>query len=265
MSLRAWIDGVGILGPGIRDWDAAQALLAGVDAYVSAPTELPPPQLLPPTERRRTGRVIKLTLAAALEATRRAGADAALLPSVFASSGGDGHNCHEICAALAQSTREVSPTRFSNSVHNASAGFWGIATGAMTASNALCAFDASFGAGLLEALTQVVTDAGPLLFVAYDTDYPPPLRAKRPLPDALAIAFVLAPSPGPRSLAGIEAVIGGGNADRCADPGLEALRRAIPAARGLPLLHLLAQRRSGSVVLEYLDDTRITVAVLPCV
>ena len=130
----------------------------------------------------------KLALAIAQEATRRAGVDPAELASVFSSSGGDGHNCHEICQALALAGRELSPTRFSNSVHNAAAGYWSIATGAKRESNVLCAFDASFCAGLLEALAHVVVEEQPVLLVAYDTDYPEPLHAKRPIPDAFGSA-----------------------------------------------------------------------------
>jgi len=74
---------------------------------------------------------------------------------VFASSGGDGQNCHEICQVLASAERHLSPTASITPCTNAAACYWGIATGATAASNALCAYDASFGAGLLEALTQV--------------------------------------------------------------------------------------------------------------
>jgi hypothetical protein len=49
-----------------------------------------------------------------------------------------------------------------------------------------------------------------------------------------------------------------------ADPALEALRSAIPAARSLPLLRLLAQGQAGRTVLEYLDVSRVAVQVEPC-
>jgi hypothetical protein len=39
------------------------------------------------------------------------------------------------------------------------------------------------------------------------------------------------------------------------------LRQCIPIARSLPLLALLAQGHSGSVVLEYLDTLRLRVEV----
>src|SRR5579862_5150082 len=180
MRLVGFIGGIGVLGPGLNSWPHAAEILRGAKAYLPAPTVLPVPTMLPPAERRRTGRVVKLALTVALEATSGAGVDPAQLPSVFSSSGGDGHICHEICQALALPAREVSPTRFSNSVHNVAAGYWSIATGAMTESNVLCAFDASYVAGLLDAITQVAVDCRSVLFVAYDTEYPPPLHAKRP-------------------------------------------------------------------------------------
>jgi hypothetical protein len=209
MKIEAYVAGVGVLGPGLENWPATSAVLSGRISYEPAPSVLPPPSLLPATERRRSGRVVKLALAVAAEATARAGADPARLRSVFSSSGADGHNCHELCQALALPVREISPTRFSNSVHNAAAGYWSIATAATQASTVLCAFDASFSAGLLEALVQVTVDKVPLLLVAYDTEYPHPLHAKRPVPDAFGTSLVLTPFREPGSLARIEASLGG--------------------------------------------------------
>jgi len=82
------------------------------------------------------------------------------------------------CKTLASDDRSISPTRFHNSVHNAPAGYWGIASGAMTPATVLCAHDASFGAGLLEALTQLAVDGslgferGGTLLIAYDMPIP---------------------------------------------------------------------------------------------
>ncbi len=265
MKLAAYVDGIGLLGPGFIDWGQGTAVLDGTLAYEPARTVLHTPALLPAAERRRTGRVVKLALAVALEATGMAQARPGSLASVFASSGGDGQNCHELCQALASAAREVSPTRFSNSVHNAASGYWSIATGATAESNVLSAHDASFGAGLLEALTQVAVDEIPLLLVGYDTEYPEPLYAKRPVPDAFGMAFVLSPRPGPRSLARLEAMLTGEPPDTLAHAALESVRRSIPAARSLPLLQLLACRRSGRTVLDYLDGTHIAVRVESCV
>lgn len=264
LPLSGCIEGLGVLGPGIGSWPAAAAILNGRTAWVSAPTVLPLPEALPPPERRRTGAIVKLTLATGLEATRHAGAVAADLAAVFSSSGGDGVNCHEICEALASSDRQVSPTRFTNSVHNAASGYWGIATGATPAANALCAYDGSFAAGLLEALTQVVIERTRVLLVAYDAGYPEPIRAVRQIPDAFAVALVLASQPGPASLARIEAHLSDASADTLDEPALERLRTAIPAARSLPLLQLLARGAGGDVVLDYLAHLRLGVTVSAC-
>ncbi|HSY08866.1 MAG TPA: beta-ketoacyl synthase chain length factor [Steroidobacteraceae bacterium] len=262
--LTAYINGIGVLGPGLADWPSTAAVLTAAAPYVAAATVLPSPQALPPAERRRTGAVVKLALAIGFEATTRAGIDPSTLATVFASSGGDGFNCHEICQVLASSERQISPTRFHNSVHNAAAGYWSIAAAATAAANVLCAFDASFGAGLLEGLTQVAVERIPVLLLAYDTQYPEPLHAKRPIPDAFGAAFVLAPDACRASLAKVTAVITASGGERMREAQLEELRGSIPAARSLPLLAKLARRESGRVTLDYLPHTQLALEVHPC-
>jgi hypothetical protein len=128
----------------------------------------------------------------------------------------------------------------------------------------LCAFDASFCAGLLEALTQVAVDRIPVLLVAYDSEYPQPLHAKRPVPDVFGVAMVLTPQRRENSLAKLGAALTDAGHDRLTDSELETLRTSIPAARSLPLLRLLAMRAAGTAVLEYLDVSRMEVQVEPC-
>jgi len=263
-TLTAYIEGIGLLGPGLTGWPTSQAVLSGREPYQPHKTVLPSPTLLPAAERRRSCAIVKLTLATGLEAIAAAGLDAASLPSVFSSSGSDGENCHVICEMLASDDRQISPTRFHNSVHNVAAGYWSIATGAMTASSVLSAFDASFGAGLLEALTQVVVDDTRTVLLACDTPYPEPLYSARPVPDAFGIALVLAPQRGARALAQISVSLTDAGADRLDDAALENLRSAVPAARGLPLLRGIALQKEQHVVLDYLDSTRLGVAIAPC-
>src|SRR5208283_6187328 len=104
-------------------------------------------------------------------------------------------------------------------------------------------------------------DEEPLLLIAYDTEYPEPLHAKRPIPDAFAAAMVLTPRPQSGSLARIEARLGSDPADLLTNLELERLRTSIPAARCLPLLKRLALREQGRSVLEYLDESNIIVQV----
>jgi hypothetical protein len=263
-TLTAYIEGIGLLGPGLADWPSSQKILNGQLPYLSAKTILPPPALLPSAERRRSGVIVKLTLATGLEAVKAAGLDASTLPSVFSSSGGDGDNCHAICEMLASDDRQISPTRFHNSVHNAAAGYWSIATGAMMSSSVLSAYDASFGAGFLEAITQVVIDNTHSILLACDTSYPEPLYSARPITDAFGISLVLAPQQSAHTLAKITVQLTDALADPIDDTELESLRKAIPAARGLPLLQAIAMKQQTQVILDYLDSARLAVKITPC-
>ena len=262
--LSAYINGIGLLGPGLNGWPDSVAILAGQQPYQIFPAVLPSPALLPSAERRRSGAIVKLTLATGVEAVAAAGLNPASLPCVYTSSSGDGQNCHEICQTLASADRHISPTRFHNSVHNAAAGYWSIATGAMTPISVLCAYDASFGAGLLEAVTQVRVDETATLLIACDTPYPEPLHHARPLPDNFGIAMVLAPGASAHSLARISVSLSGDAAHTLEDAALEQLRLGVPAARSLPLLRALAQRQSGRIVLDYFEQLRIAVEISPC-
>lgn len=255
----AKIAGIGVQGPGLPGWGATAALLRQPAAWAAAPTALPLPARLPPAERRRSGSLVRLSLAVAdeaLEAAARGGlaVDPAGLATVFTSSSGDTLNCHALCEALAQPERAVSPTRFTNSVHNATAGYWHIATASRAPSISLCGFDASFAAGLLEAMAQCTASAAPVLLVASDIPYPHPLNAQRPSPDAFGLALLLAPLSAP--WAGLAQLSLPDDAmvprpvSACEHPGLDALRSGVPAARALPLLAALADGRAGRVVLE---------------
>jgi hypothetical protein len=259
MTFAVRIHGVGLVGPGLPGWREARAMLSGDAPYAPAATAIPAPEALPATERRRAGKTVRLALAAGLAACADAGREARELAAVFASSTGDGDNQHAICETLASADREISPTRFHNSVHNAPAGYWGIATGAMTPSDSLAAFDASFAAGLVEALGRLASDpAREVLVVSYDAPYPEPLQATRPIADAFAVGLVCgacAPGEGRALVASFTQE----PPTTLADTALESVRRGIPAARALPLLQLLASGRPGRVVLEYLDGLALAV------
>jgi Beta-ketoacyl synthase, N-terminal domain len=265
-ALTAYVQGIGLIGPGLPDWPSGARALAGQEAYAPRPTVVPAPQGLPAAERRRIGNTVRLALSVAQQALTDAGLAPEGLPSVFSSSGGDGFICHEICETLASSERQLSPTRFHNSVHNAAAGYWSLATGATAASTALCAHDASFAAGLIEALAMTAVDGVAVILSAYETSYPEPINAARPLPDSFAVGMVLTPTPLATARAKLILTLCEREtaADRLADTELEALRAGLPAARSLPLLRLLARGESGRVVLDYLDAQRIAVEVCAC-
>jgi hypothetical protein len=182
---------------------------------------------------------------------------------VFASSDGDGVTVDEICDSLSRAPLDLSPTRFHNSVHNVTAGYWSIATQNRAPSTAVCAFDASFSAGLLEAATLCASGESPVLLVAYDLPFPPVLNHVRPLSVPVAVALALGADLGAASMARCSVEL-----EPDASPtvpeieGLQAIH-ASPAGRALPMLALLARGRTGTARLEYLDSCSLAVHIHP--
>lgn len=264
--MRVFIEGVGLVGPGLRGWQASRPLLAGSETYVHAPTIVTASDLLPPAERRRISVPVKLALAAGSEALRHADRDAAATASVFTSSQGDGENLHQICETLASPERDISPTRFHNSVHNAPAGYWSIATRCMKTSTSLCGHDASFAAGLLEAAVQVAVDGNPVVLIGYDQPYPEPLHTIRPISASFGVALAMTSQATRQAFAALEISFGprGENATGMSDSSLEALRRGVPAARSLPLLAVLARNATETIVIDCAAGNQLRIAVTPC-
>jgi hypothetical protein len=263
--MRVFVEGVGLLGPGLAGWETSRAVLAGVVPYVIEKIVIPASNLLPPTERRRVGVPVKLALAVGSEAFAPTARDRACTATVFASSSGDGDNVHQICGALASTQRDVSPTRFHNSVHNAPAGYWGIAVGCREASTSLACHDDSFAAGMLEAVAQVVATNAPVALIAYDHPYPEPLHTVRPLIADFAVAMVFAPERTQHTLAELEIQYKErvGEASCMCDQGLEALRIGSPAARSLPLLAAMAGTGDATLAVAYGSEARLMIAVFP--
>jgi hypothetical protein len=267
MKLSAFVEGIGVRGPGLAGWLASIDTLAGRTPHAPAATMLTAPSALPPAERRRVGKGVKVALDVGFEACLDAGRDPSSLASVFTSSSGDGDNCDAICRELADE-RLISPTRFHNSVHNAPSGYWGIASRSMLPSTSLCAFDDSFFAGLDDALTQLADGADAVLLVAYDAPYPEPLHAARPTPDCFAVGLVLAREAGPRSMARLdfEALSSPRPATSMSSATLERCRADIPAARALPLLAAIARgldrsELTDTVAMNGGNDTTVVLHV----
>jgi len=267
--LSAYLEGVGLLGPGVTNWPQGLAMLAGQTPYQKQKTVLSPPVSLPPAERRRASPGVMAALQVGREACAMAGVRPADPASVFASSGGDGRICHAICSALASGDTMISPTQFHNSVHNAISGYWGIAAGAMTPSSVVSAYDGSFSAGLLEAVTLLMSEQRPVLLIACDSDYPRPLYDARPVPDTFAVALLLTATPHPgKTIAQLDfcgdALFTDSPVQTMDDDTLEALRQTIPAARCLPLLQAIARGEAGRIVLDYVNLPHLAVDVAPC-
>lgn len=195
-ALRASLGGIGIAAPGFDDWETARRVFSGEQAHAPAPTVIQSPQRLPANERRRTTTTIRLAFQAAEQALANWGGDAGQLASVFASSNGDLDINVKICSMLAAGQSALSPTQFHNSVHNAPAGYWSIATEARGPSCSLSAESGSAAAGLLEAMLLVAAEQRSVMLVVYDIVPPSPLDTVVPIRDAVAVALVLTPPDG---------------------------------------------------------------------
>jgi hypothetical protein len=262
--LAAYIEAIGLLGPAMNSWEEARTALRGAAPYAARPTQIPVSMELPPAERRRAVRVVNLALAVGYEAAAGAKSELGALPTVFASSGADSYNCHELLQTLATRDRQVSPTRFHNSVHNAAAGYWSIAARDTAAYTMVCAFEGSFSAGLIETLSLVATHQCKVMLVAYDIDYPTPLREKRPIGDAFAVALLLRANPAAGSLGRLACSFSNAPPTQMHRPEFELLRLSAPAARALPMLELIASAKAGATNLEYLENLSLSASITPC-
>jgi len=260
---RVYVEGVGLRGPGLDGWEASRPILTGLSPYEARPILVPTASLLPPNERRRAPPIVKLALAVGAEAFAPAARQPAGTPAIFASSGGDGETIDAILRTLAGTERDLSPTRFHNSVHNVAAGYWSIATGARTPSTSLCAHDGSFAAGLIEAGAQLKAGASAVVLIAYDLPYPGPLAAARLIAEPFGVAFVLAASSAGNTIGqmDIELSPAAGPITKAYPAELEPLRCSVPAARCLPLLAALAIGRPAYVALDYLDDLALRLTI----
>jgi hypothetical protein len=243
-------------------------MLSGEAAWAPAALDLPPPAILPPTERRRTSTSVRLALAAAVAAAADSGLPPERLETVFVSSNGDGAVVGGILEALSRPDGMVSPTQFHNSVHNAAAGYWGIATGSTRSSVSLGCHDDSFPVGLMQAALRVATTGEPVLFCAYDAPLPPPLAARRPVEHALAVAMVLISWASAGHGPGFHLSVRPGQRQagtvRPTGPVARALAGSNPIARALPLLEVLATGQAAVLDFDLLDGGSLSLSVAPC-
>lgn len=150
-------------------------------------TSVPKVDFVEPLLRRRLSSLARMSLHVANEC-------AAQLPRVrfvYASRHGELNKTTAMLADLA-AQEPLSPTVFSLSVLNASAGLFSILRKDSSPATAISAAEASFGFGLLEAAAQFASDrTSPVLYV-YADEPPPALYASGDQTPAHAIAILLA-------------------------------------------------------------------------
>jgi Beta-ketoacyl synthase, N-terminal domain len=266
MSHTIYIQSIGLFGTGFESWATAEKILSGQQPYAETLAVPPSPEWLPPAERRRTSDMIRLAMVAGKEALANAQTSPSESATVFSSSGGSGEVIHQICESLASEDREVSPTRFHNSVHNAPAGYWGIAAKNEWPSTSLCGHDASFAVGLIEAVAQVKSNNSSVLLLVHDLPYPEPLNGVRQVHGLFSIALLLSNHRTEKSLYALNLEMmstqkGTVEETKLGDETLERFRLGNPAARALTLLSAMAKKSTAPITIAGTNNTLLTMTV----
>jgi hypothetical protein len=264
--LSFFLEAPALAAPGLDDWRQAEPVLRGDTAYAATAMREQIPGILPPIAQRRGSASTLLAVRVAQQSLADCSVAAQHMLSVFASSIGDPDITEQLCRSLSGAPPIASPARFHNSVHNAPAGYWSIATESLQPSTSLAAGDASFCAGLLASAAQAQSELRPVMLVSYDLPYGEPLRQVRTIGGAFAAAMVLTPEKTPYS--GLQCHLHYADKQhaetRMQCPEMEAMRLGNPAARALPLLAGLARACSAQLIFPYHEDTALLLECSPC-
>lgn len=246
---RAYLHGVGIAAPGLDGWSAARPVLVGETPYEPEPLASFRTGLLPRNEARRAGAAVHLAFRVAEQAC--GARDASTVAAVFSSSAGDIDIADQLCFAVNTPERAISPTRFHNSVHNAPAGYWSIATGAREPTTSLSAGPGGFAVALCEAWGLLAQLRQPVLLVCYDMDGTGMLaEARRDIGATFAMAWWL-DTHADGAIAALDRPKPTRDAPTSLSvPELERLRRLNASARSLPLFAALAAGVPAAPVIE---------------
>ncbi|WP_423823908.1 beta-ketoacyl synthase chain length factor [Salinisphaera sp. SPP-AMP-43] len=261
MTNSVYLHGLGIAAPGLEDWPTARAVLQGQACYTGEPLTPFRTRRLPRNESRRAGAAVHLAFRVAEQAV--AERDASQFAAVFSSSAGDIDIADQLCSAVNAPERAISPTRFHNSVHNAPAGYWSIATGSREPMTSLSAGPGGFTVALQESWGLLLAHRAPVLLVCYDMDGHGMLaEARRDIGATFAMAWLL-----DSDATGALARIGRPEPSHCVPtpvsiPALESLRVANAGARSLPLFAALAEAVPSTPVIES-EQGRCQVPVTP--
>jgi hypothetical protein len=262
LALR--VAGIGAWAPGAPDWQRLRDILRGESVPAGDAPARPAGAVLPAAERRRAPDGVRLAADVAAQAMATAGIDPATVPCIFASTHGELGITDYVCETLARAPLELSPTKFHNSVLNAPAGYWTIATGCTAASSAVTARHRSFAAGLLEAAVLACAEGTPALFVSGDVASSGPLAEMTRTTLAFGAALLLVP--GGSTGAMVRLALGGAMHEPFAETGL-----ALPGVAGdnpanahaLALLQRLAGATAASLRLPLSSGLSLDMEIAP--
>ncbi len=262
------VTGIGLWTRGLRSWNDFRAGVGDGFASLDDDFEPPKPAAIPARERRRAGLTINLAVEVMHQAADMAAVDKTTIPSVFTSAMGDTDVTDYMCAKLATHEKLLSPTRFHNSVHNATSGYWSISAANRQPSSFVAGFRDSFACGLLEAACCAHSFGLPVGLCAYDVANQAPFTDVLAISETLALALLVAPgeTAGPAGSWRLELSV---RPQPCqaAVPERAPLRRlaeANPTGTGLALLEALATGDARSLRWPVGAGTTLDVRLQPC-
>ncbi len=225
-------------GLSTRSWPSDVALRSG---------------LIPPRERRRAPRSVKMAVEVMDQAREMAAVNPAGIATVCSSAMGDMEITDYMCRTLATSPHAISPTRFHNLIPNAPVGYWSIATKSHAPANAIAAYAHSAPMAFLEAAIQASEERVPVLVVTQELDAPLPLEVACPSEVPFSAAILLAPPGSAASpIVSVRFSVTGGSVGWPELP--EDLRESLAdnfGARLLPLFAAIATTGDGRVDLDF--------------
>ncbi len=256
---QVFINAVGVIASGVHNYEELLSVLNGQRKYVHEEVKLNPPNLLPANERRRSSESVRLALSVT-EQVMDDFIDNGSVSAIFSSAFGDTLITHKLCEQLCQTPPMASPILFHNSVHNAPAGYWGIATQNLCQTNSIACGDSSFSLGLISAYSELMTQSEQVLLVCYDFPYVFPLSDKCKVTQTFACAFLLSTKSGLNNYGEMLIQTTTEDITTLKDVDMELLRKDNPAARSIPLLDLI-EKKQGECVLDYIDGLNLKVTL----
>ena len=191
-ELQCKVVGLGAWGSYFASWDELKDLFEG-STVPENKNKGPKPSVIPANERRRAPLPVRLAVESSWQATQSANVAADSLRCVFVSGLGDTDLTDYMCKTLASEHKELSPTKFHNSVHNAPAGYWTISTKNMFAANSVAGYEQSVSLTLLEAMVQCESENVPIMVTFYDAPVSEILRPLLVNQEAFAFSVIVYP------------------------------------------------------------------------
>jgi hypothetical protein len=265
--------GLGAWSDYFNSWSSLAELLQNNDLVSGEVLEKiagPKPQIIPANERRRAPLPVRLAVESSCQASQMANIDPKDLSCVFVSGFGDTQLTDYMCSVLASESKELSPTKFHNSVHNAAAGYWTISTGCQQAANSVAGFQHSVALTLMEGILQCVEENKPVLLTFFDAPVTAMLTDILGQGNSFSFALIVVPDnyySGHDYCKKIKATI---KYHRCEWPNLAAQNNTLiqyymnnPSARILPFLEvLLGLSKSNAVEFPLSEQTSLSLAMV---